>query len=187
MADNDPRSENDTTGGFAVPTSFRYNLDSLEEYLATGERIANEGRLEEAVDLMREATQRYPESPTGRYNLGVALFLRLREGKEHLDIWEDLAGDEQLANEAMASLEGAIERDPGFVQAYNNLAKIYALRNRPEDAIRTWERSLSIQPGQDTIRAEMEMYKERIAPSADDLVEKQVLAEDKASEGGTQV
>src|SRR3954454_297047 len=127
MADNDTNAGDDT-GSFKMPEGYRYNLDSLEEYLATGERIANEGRLDEAVDLMREATQRYPESPTGRYNLGVALFLRVREDRAHLDLWEDLAGDEQLVEEAITALEGAIERDGGFVQAYNNLARLYALR-----------------------------------------------------------
>ncbi len=179
--ENDTKSENDTSGGFAVPQGYRFNFDSLEEYLATGEKIANEGRLDEAVQIMREATQRYPESPTGRYNLGVALFLRVREDKEHLDIWEDLAGDEQLADEAMTNLEAAIERDPGFVQAYNNLARIYALRGRSEDAVRTWERSLAIQPVQDTIQAEMELYKSRMGPTPGDVEEKQVLADDNAA------
>ncbi|MGI8905540.1 MAG: tetratricopeptide repeat protein [Candidatus Sumerlaeaceae bacterium] len=180
MADqeNDTQPENETSGGFAVPQGYRYNLDSLEEYLATGERIANEGRLDEAVDLMREATQRYPDSPTGRYNLGVALFLRLREDKQHLDLWEDLADDEQLADEAMVSLEAAIERDGGFIQAYNNLARIYALRGRSDDAIRTWERSLSIQPDQPTVQAEMELYLSRMGPTDRDKEEKRTLDEE---------
>lgn len=178
MADKDKDAQaEEPSGAYAIPETFRYNFDSLEEYLSTGERVANEGRLDEAVDIMREATQRYPESPTGRYNLGVALFLRLREDKEHLDLWEDLADDEELAEEAMVSLEAAIERDPAFLQAYNNLARIYALRGRSEDAIRTWERSLSFQPDQPTVQAEMELYKSRMGPTAADLEEKRVLEE----------
>lgn len=176
MADNDTQSGEDS-GSFQMPQSYRYNLDSLEEYLATGERIANEGRLDEAVDVMREATQRYPESPTGRYNLGVALFLRVREDRAHLDLWEDLAGDEQLVEEAITALEGAIERDGGFVQAYNNLARLYALRGRSDEALATWKRSLEIMPDQPTVQAEMELYKSRISPTVADKEEKQIVEE----------
>src|SRR5690606_34544947 len=110
----------------------------------------------------REATNRFPDSATGKYNLGVALFLRLREDKAHLELWEDLADDEQLAEEAMIALQGAVESDPNFIAAYNNLARLYALRNRAEDALATWEKSLALNPDQPTVQAEMELYRSKL-------------------------
>src|SRR5690606_40882671 len=112
----------------ADDTPLRYNLDSLDDYIGTTEQIAREGRLDEAVEIMREGVRRYPESPTGRYNLGVALFLRVKKDREHLLLWENLADDEQLAEEAIGALESAIVADPNFVQAYNNLGRLYALK-----------------------------------------------------------
>jgi len=173
---NDTSSDDDQTLG--NQPSLRYNLDSLDEYLATGEKVAREGRLAEAVDLMREATNRFPESATGKYNLGVALFLRLREDKAHLELWEDLADDEQLADEAIVALEGAIDSDPSFVAAYNNLARLYALRNRSEEALAMWGRSLELDPNQETVRAEMELYRGKLAPTEEDLEEKKLVGKD---------
>lgn len=155
--------------------TYRYNLDSLEEYLATSEKVAKDGRLDEAVELMREATDRYPESPTGRYNLGVALFLRVREDKAHLELWEDLAGDEQMADEAIVALQGAIERDPAFTQAYNNLARLYALRGRSQDAVQCWEQSLAVDGTQDDVCTEMALYRSKIGPKQQDLEERELL------------
>lgn len=173
-------SDDETLGN---PTSLRYNLDSLDEYLATGEKVAREGRLAEAVDLMREATNRFPDSATGKYNLGVALFLRLREDKAHLELWEDLADDENLAEEAIVALQGAIETDPTFIAAHNNLARLYALRNRPEDAIATWTKSLELDPDQPTVRAEMELYRSKLGPTQNDLEEREILEQDKRQKG----
>jgi tetratricopeptide (TPR) repeat protein len=178
MADTPQSSQADDAGEeISGPETYRYNLDSLEEYLATGERVAKEGRLDEAVDVMREAAHRYPESPTGRYNLGVALFLRLREERAHLDLWEDLAGDEQLVEEAIDNLQQAVERDPGFVGAYNNLARLYALRGRAEEAVATWGKSLSIQPEQPEVQAELELYRSKMGPTQQDLEEKSIMSE----------
>lgn len=153
----------------AESKNYRYNLDSLDDYIVTTEQVAKEGRLDEAVEVMREGVKRYPESPTGRYNLGVALFLRVKKDREHLELWENLADDEQLAEEAIGALEGAIVADPNFVQAYNNLATLYALKGEKERALKTWEKSLELNPDQPEVRADMEMYKTGLSPSDEDL------------------
>lgn len=148
---------------------YRYNLDSLDDYISTTEEVAGEGRLDEAVELMREGVQRYPESATGRYNLGVALFLRVKKDRERLELWENLADDEQLAEEAIGALEAAILTDPGFVEAYNNLATLYALMGRKQEALATWEKSLSLEPDQPEVIADLEMYKQGLSPRDEDL------------------
>jgi len=158
---------------------LRYNLDSLDDYISVSENVAREGRLDEAVDVLREANRRYPESPTGRYNLGVALFLRVKQDREHLELWENLADDEQYAEEAIVALEGAIEADPGFIQAYNNLARLYALRGRKAEALRTWRKSLELKPDQPDVRADLEMYSEDLSPSDDEIETRKLMQGDK--------
>ena len=159
------------------PASLRYNLDSLDDYLSVGQEVAREGRLDEAIDVMREANSRFPESATGSYNLGVALFLRLKQDKDRLELWENLADDENLVSEAITALEGAVAADPKFVAAYNNLGKLYALRGRSEEAFRAWEKSLEIDENQPEVKADMDLYRNRISPSSDDLEERRLLNE----------
>lgn len=171
-------------GSAEQPETYRYNLDSLDDYLATGEQIAKLGRLDEAVDIMREATRRYPESPTGKYNLGVALFLRVREDKAHLELWEDLADDENLADEAIAALQDAVAQDPNFIAAYNNLGRLLALRNRPREAFAAWERSLQLDPSQETVQAEMDLYRSKLSPAKEDLEEREILRANDPMERG---
>jgi tetratricopeptide (TPR) repeat protein len=163
---NEPVNDQDQ---LADSPDLRYNLDSLDDYISVSETVAREGRYDEAVDVLREANRRYPESPTGRYNLGVALFLRVKQDREHLELWENLADDEQYAEEAMAALEGAVDADPQFYQAYNNLGRLYALRGRKNDAITAWEKSLAIKPDQADVEADMRMYRDKIAPTDEDI------------------
>lgn len=164
-----PLNENaENEDAFEAPAT-RYNLDSLDDYISVSEQVAREGRLDEAVDVLREANHRYPDSPTGRYNLGVALFLRVKKDREHLELWENLADDEQYAEEAIAALEGAIDADPGFIAAYNNLGRLYALRGRKPQAVAAWRKSLELNPNQPEVQADLEMYAEDIAPRDEEL------------------
>jgi len=162
---NSPAETRDKTDPLFNPKSFRYNLESLEDYLETGRKVAEDGRLNEAVDLIREAVTRYPDSPTGQYNLGVALFLQVREGRQHPQIWENLAEDEDLQEQALEALSAAIARDPGFIEAYNNLGRLLALRKRYSDAIDVWEKSIAIMPAQPEIVQEIELARTNLAPS----------------------
>jgi len=157
---------------------LRYNLDSLDDYIITTEKVANEGRLDEAVDVMREGVRRYPESATGRYNLGVALYLRVKKDREHLELWENLADDDQLAEEAIAALEEAVATDPSFIQAYNNLGSLYALRGRTSEAVAAWKKSLALDSDQPEIRESMDVYQSGIQPRDEDLEARRLMNED---------
>ncbi len=179
MSDNQPNEPLDQDDELNQPDPLRYNLDTLDDYISVSEQVAREGRLDEAVDVLREATRRYPESPTGRYNLGVALFLRVKQDREHLELWENLADDEQLAEEAIMALEEAIEQDPGFLQAYNNLARLYALRGRKHEAVAMWEKSLALNSDQPEVRADMEMYRDKLGPREEDIETQQLMDGDK--------
>lgn len=154
---------------------LRYNLDSLDDYIGTTEQIAREGRLDEAVEVMREGVDRFPDSPTGQYNLGVALFLRVKKDREHLLLWENLADDDQLAEEAIAALEGAVDTDPKFVQAWNNLGTLYALRGRKNEALDAWNKSLALDADQPEVRDDIEMYCKGISPRDEDLEARELM------------
>lgn len=153
--------------------AYRYNFDSLDEYLETGEKLGQEGRLAEGADVLREATNRYPESATAFYDLGVALFLQLREEHAHLELWEDLAENENVAEECVYALESAVERDPNLTEAFTNLGSILALRGRRDEAIAAWERSLVLNPNQPDVSEELELYRQKLsaAPEADETAE----------------
>lgn len=179
MSDTPRKEPIDDNNELADSPDLRYNLDSLDDYISISEKVAREGRYDEAVDVLREANKRYPESPTGRYNLGVALFLRVKQDREHLELWENLADDEQFAEEAMAALEGAVDADPQFYQAYNNLGRLYALRGRKHDAIEAWEKSLAIKSDQPEIAEELKMYRDKIGPSEEDLEAERLMENEK--------
>ncbi len=166
----------------ADSADLRYNLDSLDDYIAVSEKVAAEGRLDEAVDVMREANRRYPTSPTGRYNLGVALFLRVKQDREHLELWENLADDDQLAEEAIHALEGAVEADPGFLQAYNNLARLYALRGHKDQAVATWNKSLELNPDQPEVISDMKVFSSGIGPRDEDIETRNLIDGDQPNQ-----
>lgn len=141
---------------------YRYNLDTLQEYLATARQIAGDGRLDEAIDLLREAVRRHPDSPTAHFDLGSAHFEKLRRDLSHLELWESLADDEEAAEECFDQLQTAVSLDPGMVPAYNRLGTLLALRGRHQKAIEVWEQSLAIMPDQPEISADLESCREKL-------------------------
>jgi tetratricopeptide (TPR) repeat protein len=142
--------------------TYRYNFDTIEEYLSTSEHLARDQRLDEGVDILREAVERYPDSAMAHYNLGVAIFMKLREDLAHLELWENLADDEEFAEECHWAFQAAIERDRGLVPAYKNLGTLLALRGRVRKAIEVWEQALALDPDQPDLAADLEMYRSQL-------------------------
>ena len=140
----------------------RYNFDTIEEYISTAERLAEEGRVDEAVDILREATDKYPQNAHAYYDLGVTIFMKLREDLAHLELWENLADDEELAEECHFAFQSAIQRDPTMVAAYTNLGTLLALRGRVRKAIESWEKSLELNPNQPELAADVAMYRSQL-------------------------
>ena len=67
------------------------------------------------------------------------------------------------------ALESAVETDPSFVEAYNNLGRLYSLRGRKADALNAWNKSLELRPDQPNVKEDIEMYAGSIAPSDEEL------------------
>lgn len=134
----------------------------LPSILEEGLNLAESGDLDEAIEILGEAVDRFPESPLSHYNLGVAHFMKMKEDLEHTEMWEDYHDEEGHYEEAVSAFEHALEIDENFVGALNNLATLYALRDRGEDAIELWERSLQVESDQPEIRADLEDYRAHV-------------------------
>lgn len=137
---------------------WRYPFTRVEEYLEAAENAGDEKQLEQALDILREAVERFPDSGEAHYDLGVALFMLLESRLAHLDLWENLAEDEELAEETIAAFEAAIERKPDFAPAYTNLANMLALRGNARKAVALWQRSLELDPDQPEVKDNLERY-----------------------------
>ena len=53
-------TDGDVTSG---PVSYRYNFDSIDEYVSTAELVAKDGRLDEAVPQCRIGRERLQSRP----------------------------------------------------------------------------------------------------------------------------
>jgi tetratricopeptide (TPR) repeat protein len=129
--------------------------EELDEKLRLAGELSDAGRYDEAIQMLRELAEQYPESPLPHHNLSVIYLLRLQEDYEHLEVWEDLSDDEKVFEQAVSEAEAALALQESFVPALNNLGTLFALRGWWQDAINQWERSLSEEPGQPLVREDL--------------------------------
>lgn len=175
----DPSTEDEPTNQEPSPImTMRYNFDNLDDYLATAEKVGSEGRLAEAIDILREAGERYPDSAIAQFNLGTALLLAVKEDKAHNELWESLSDEEDLLQQAIVAFQNAIDRDSHLLPAYNNLARALALHGRTDDAILVWERSLQLNPDQPDARADYDMLRTQLSASPEEMEARSVLLQD---------
>jgi tetratricopeptide (TPR) repeat protein len=135
------------------------------EIVARAHRLEREGRLDEAVELLRplvesasctaDASYRFAHLrlAQGRWVeaenwLRRALELRFEDSRSHtnLGIVLDLQGRRE---EAVRAFRRAIQVEPSEPAAYLNLGALYGEMGRHEDAVRYLERSLSLAPSFD--------------------------------------
>ena len=152
--------DQDNTAG--AGESAGYDFESVEEYFGAAEAASQSGTHDESIAIMREAVQRWPEDAAAHFNLAAAIFMKLKADWAHLELWEDLADEEDLAEECFTSLKDAINRDPDMAPAYKDLGTLLALRGRTERAIEAWEQALKVDPDQPTLRADLEMLKSKL-------------------------
>jgi len=128
--------------------SFEADPENVEIMIELASHYGEASRLREAIDLLNQAIDIDPENATAQYNLGVCYLEVLKSDLEVSEIWEDRADDEEFFELAIVAFQRTIEIDPGFVEAYNNLGTLYALRGWGDQAREQWEASLSIDPEQ---------------------------------------
>ncbi len=102
--------------------------DDFESQAAAGSGCLYLGRVEEAVDHLREAARLRPNDAQVRNNLGFALLSANRTA------------------EAIARLEEAIALAPDLVEAQRNLAQALSAAGRLDEAVLHYERTVALRP-----------------------------------------
>lgn len=125
--------------------------DELEDLIAEGDTLMEEGEYQQALEIFREAAERFPENPSAVCKVGHAALMLFTDGVEETSNWED---DDDLAahhEEALGAFETTLSMDEEYVDALNGLGALYMLTDRVEEACEAWERSTQVDPDQDEI------------------------------------
>ena len=112
----------------ASPETFSSKPDSAEEYYELGNRLAKQGKNDEAIAAYERAIELEPNLAIIHNNLGNML---LRQ---------------QKYSEAIAAYEQAIGLEPKLAMAHSNLGNILTYLGRNDEAIAAYERAISHQP-----------------------------------------
>jgi len=93
-----------------------------------GNKLYEQGKLEEAVNAYRQCLELEPNYPDARFNLAIVL------------------GDAELYAEASACMEEVIKAEPERAEAYNSLGYLAGRQREPHKAISYWQRAIQLQP-----------------------------------------
>ena len=111
--------------------------DSWMPHYNLGNWLLSAGRLEKAIDQLREAARLRPDIAKVHSNLGIAL-----------------AQVDKLP-EAVAEFEQVLRIDPNLFEAQANLGHVLVLLGRPTEAIAHWEQALRIKPNSAEVHYDM--------------------------------
>lgn len=128
----------------------------LDVLINEGEALIEEGEYDEALNLFREALERFPESPLAAYHVGQTTLMMFSDGIGADTVWQD---DDELAgyfDESLSAFETALGLDENYYPALNSLGALQMLVDNPKAAIEAWERSLDIDDDQEDIIAALE-------------------------------
>jgi tetratricopeptide (TPR) repeat protein len=131
-------------------------------YNQLGLALADEGRVQEAIDQYRMALSIRPDFPSARYNIGNAL---AHEGRDQEAIWQyrqalrinprdDMAqnnwgmvlGNEGRLDDAIVHFTEALRINPGLTLARNNLGLALARQGHFDAAISQFNEALRLEP-----------------------------------------
>ena len=129
--------------------------ENVEVMVELASLYGEENEIRRAVDLLERTLGIDPENAIAHYNLGVCYLKVLKSDLEISEIWEDKSDDEEFFELAIIAFQRTLELDPDFVEAYNNLGTLYALRGWNDEAKEQWKRSLEIDPNQPEVREDV--------------------------------
>jgi tetratricopeptide (TPR) repeat protein/SAM-dependent methyltransferase len=149
-----------------VPTA-QAGLDGLATtYFQEGNRLAQQGRLAEAVALYRRTIAARPDHAAALSNLGNALMM-LGQSEEAIAAWRGaIAADPEYAlphanlgsalsqqgrlDEALEHLRRATALKPDFVDALDHLARTLLAAGQASQALHVTRRAIAIKPTSET-------------------------------------
>ena len=155
----------------AAATHFKASLDldpRAEIYSDLGFAMARLGRTDEALANYRKALDLDPNCASAHLNLAVVSvqagdlgaaeshYRAALPGRPTAEVHNGLGFvlvRQDRADDAFAEFRRAIEIDPRYVPAYNNLAEALAARGELEEAERFYARSLELKPSPGVERA----------------------------------
>jgi tetratricopeptide (TPR) repeat protein len=104
-------------------------------YNNRGTNLQRQGQIKAAIDNYQRALRLKSDYPEAHYNLA--------------DAFEEIS----IFDKAIEEYGRAIEADPTFYQAYNNLARLYILQRRDyEAAIRLLDRAMNLKPQESSVQ-----------------------------------
>lgn len=145
--------------------------EALNEMLEEAEQQASDDNYDEAIGILNDAVEKFPESVLAHYNLGVANYMLLKNDLDHAEYWEDYADEEGYYEESISEFQQTLELDPDFVPALNNLGNLFALREMWEEALEQFERSVGVNPDQPEIDEKIKEIKDALEEAGEDLDE----------------
>ena len=168
----------------AYGTALEIDPELAEAHLGRGNALFRTQRYEEAIESMAAAAAAQPNLRTeGSFHrfMGTSLqeLGQVEAATEHfrqalqIDPRDDVALDHlalfhfrgQRYAQALELYEDLVEIKPSNAQANANLASVLASLGRYDDAIRRFQRALSLDPGLDSARAGLEQVKRDVRTS----------------------
>ena len=116
--------------------------DYAQACVNLGAVLGRMGRFDEALAVLREAAERFPQSVSVRNNLGSVSFRRSQWLREQ----GDAAGARTWLLEASRHFERVLEMNPGHAPAYVNLGNCWTALGRYAEARAMYEKSLAAFP-----------------------------------------
>ena len=108
-----------------------------------------------ALAAIRRAVELRPEDAEAHYNLGVLYGMLCMEDLKVEEFFEDHSDEEIVMARAIHHYELAVQFDPEFFHAYNNLATLHAIHGSYKLAVQALDESLRINPDQPDVKEEL--------------------------------
>lgn len=135
---------------------LKANPEDRDALVELGIVYAENEEYQKAKELFEKASKLYPDDPVIYYDLGFLYKMLLLKDTEHLELWEDVSDEQVLMDDAIYYFQKALEINPDYINALNNLASLYAIRNDYDDAITLWKRSLELDDSQELVRNDIQ-------------------------------
>jgi tetratricopeptide (TPR) repeat protein len=149
------------------------NQRAYEAAMNAGHSAAWDQDWDQAIRCYRQALNEFPDNPNGLTSLGLALFEK-QDFDNALKAYQGasrLSPEDPLPVEKIARIYERIGRLPEAVRSCIDAAELHLKARNAEKAIENWNRSISLQPENITVRARLAMIYERMGRKQEAVTE----------------